>query len=431
MTLEGAREHGVPTRTAGDRRLYYGTWLIAAAFVTQFVSVGAQNYVIGSFMVPMTGELGWSRAEFILPRSIGQIVAALTGFLIGVRVDRHGARPFMICGLVVLSLALLALSFVTALWQWILLNGIALTLGASMIGSLVVNVTLAKWFVEKRGRAIAWAAMGVSFGGIGVTPLITAWIDAYGWRSGWQALAAAALLLALPPALMMRRAPEDHGLHPDGKTQAQVDAGEASRAQADFDASLTRGQALRTGVFYLLVLAFGLFQVSIPVMLFQTVPFMTDAGYSRTTAALMLLVASIPALATKPVWGWLIDHMNPRPLAAVSAMLTGLAVLMIVVAVQLRSESWEYVAFFLLGVGWGGMIPMQEVIWGSYFGRRHLGAVRSAALPMALVFSAGGPLAAAHYHDVVGNYDGAMLVVGGLALLSGVVLMALPRPRGR
>ena len=34
MTLEGAREHGVPTRTAGDRRLYYGTWLSAAAFVT-------------------------------------------------------------------------------------------------------------------------------------------------------------------------------------------------------------------------------------------------------------------------------------------------------------------------------------------------------------------------------------------------------------
>lgn len=410
-----------------DARIYYGNWLVLAGFVTQFFSVGAMNYTIGSFMLPMTTELGWTRAEFILPRSLGQFVMAFTGFYIGSHVDRRGGRPFMLFGLGVLTLALIGLSFIQAWWQWVILNGVVLTVGAALIGSLVVNVTLSKWFVEHRGKAIAWSSMGVSFAGIGITPAVTRCIDTYGWRVGWLALAVSTLLLALPAALMMRRAPEDHGLFPDGKTKEQMASGAGARAQADFDASLTRQQALRTPVFYMLVAAFSMFQVLIPVVLFQTVPFMTDAGYSRATAALMITLASIPALLSKPLWGWLIDRMNPKPLAAFSVTLSGLALIMIVLSVQARSEAWEYVAFLLLGFGWGGTIPMQEVIWASYFGRRHLGAVRSAALPFALILGAGGPLAVAHYHDVVGNYDGALIFVACMSIVAGAMILALPK----
>jgi MFS transporter, OFA family, oxalate/formate antiporter len=410
-----------------DPRIYYGNWLILAGFVTQFISVGSMNYTIGAFMLPMTSELGWSRAEFILPRSLGQFVMAFTGFYIGSHVDRRGARPFMLLGLVILALALLALSFIQAWWQWVILNGIVLTVGASLIGSLVVNVMLSKWFVEKRGQAIAWSSMGVSFAGIGITPLVTRCIDTFGWRMSWQAMALATLVLTVPAALMMRRAPEDHGLFPDGKTREQLAAGAGARAQADYDTSLTRQQALRTPIFYMLVGAFSMFQMLIPVVLFQTIPFMTDAGYSRTTAALMITVASIPALVSKPVWGWLIDRMNPKPLAAFSVALSGVALIMIVVSVQARSEVWEYVAFLLMGVGWGGTIPMQEVIWGSYFGRRYLGSVRSAALPFALILGASGPLAVAHYYDRVGNYDGAFIFVGCLSILAGAIILALPK----
>jgi MFS transporter, OFA family, oxalate/formate antiporter len=412
--------------TTSDSKIYYGHWLIVAGFVTQFVSVGAMNYSIGAFMLPMTTELGWTRAEFILPRSLGQFVMAFTGFFIGSHVDRRGGRPFMLFGLAALSLALLGLSFIHTWWQWVVLNGIVLTVGAALIGSLVVNVTLSKWFVENRGKAIAWSSMGVSFAGIGMTPLITRCIDSFGWRTGWLAMAVATFVLTLPAALMMRRAPEDHGLHPDGKTSHQMESGAGARVQADFDTSLTRQQALRTPIFYMLVGAFSMFQVLIPVVLFQTIPFMTDAGYSRGTAALMITVASVPALLSKPLWGWLIDRMNPKPLAAFSVALSGVSLIMIVLSVQARSELWEYIAFLLMGFGWGGTIPMQEVIWGSYFGRRYLGAVRSAALPFALILGAGGPLAVAHYHDVVGNYDGAFIFVACMSIVAGAIILALP-----
>ncbi|MCB1644809.1 MAG: MFS transporter [Pseudomonadales bacterium] len=413
----------------GGPVIYYGYWLIVAAFLAQFVSVGVQNYVIGSFMIPMTDEMGWTRAEFTLPRTLGQVVMAFSGFFIGTWVDRSGAKRFMLMGAVILSVALYALSLIQTLWHWVVLNGVVLTVGAALIGNLVVNVTLAKWFVDFRGRAVAFAAMGVSFAGVFLTPVATMLIDALGWRTAWQWLAICTLLIIVPVAMSMRRAPEDYGLRPDGRTEADVASGKTAKANLDFQNSMTRREALGTSSFYLLVLAFGLFGITIQVMLIQTVPFMTDAGYSRSTAALMITLASVPALLSKPIWGWLIDGLRPKPLASTSAALTGLSLFIIVFAVTHDSLYGVYAGFCVLGFGWGGMIPLQEVIWASFFGRRYLGAVRSAAMPFSIFLTAGAPLATSYYFDQIGNYNGAILTVGSANLLSAVMILLIPEPR--
>jgi len=244
-------------------RIYYGYWLIGAAFVAQFVSVGSTNYVIGAFLKPMTSDLGWSRSEFTLSRTLGQFVMAFTGFFVGAYVDRHGGRRLMLAGIAILSTSLFLLAWTETLWQWVLLNGLVLTAGAAMLGNLVVNVSLSKWFVEKRGLAVGLAAMGVSFAGVALTPAMTLAIDAWGWRDAWRVLAAGAAVLIVPVAFVMRRAPEDHGLHPDGKSAEQVAAGHAQRASADFAASMNRREALGTTSFYILVIAFGMFGVTI------------------------------------------------------------------------------------------------------------------------------------------------------------------------
>ena len=93
-------------------------------------------------MIPMTESLGWTRTEFTLPRSIGQFVMALTGFLIGGYVDRFGARRFMLAGTMILAMALFATAYVRELWHWVLLNGFLLTTGAALIGNLVASITV-------------------------------------------------------------------------------------------------------------------------------------------------------------------------------------------------------------------------------------------------------------------------------------------------
>jgi OFA family oxalate/formate antiporter-like MFS transporter len=132
--------------------IYFGYYIVGAAFIAQFVAIGMYSYVLGSFMDPMLNELGWSRSDFTLTRSIGQCVMALVGVFVGVRVDRYGGRPIMLFGGVLLSISLCLHSWVQTLWQWWILNGVIVTAGCAMLGNLVVNVTLSKWFVEQRFR---------------------------------------------------------------------------------------------------------------------------------------------------------------------------------------------------------------------------------------------------------------------------------------
>ena len=415
----------VPGVANTSSRLYYGYYIILAGFITQFVSVGMANYVVGAFMIPMTEEFGWTRAEFSASRSIGQMVMAFTGFLIGAQIDKYGGRRFILIGGAILVAALLGLSQVQSLTHWLLLNGLALTAGAAMIGNLVVNVTLGKWFVERRGRAVALAGMGISLSGIVLPVLATYWVDLYGWRTSWQLLALGAGIMTLPMAFVVRRAPEDFGWHPDGISPDQVSAGQGAAASADFANSMTRAQAMRTSTFYTLVLAFGLFQISITVMLLQTIPLMTDAGYSRFVASSMISLASVPAFLSKPVWGMLIDRYSPKKLAAIGAALTGSAVLVIVYSTSNTLDAWVYTGFIMMGFGWGGLLPLQEVIWATTFGRRYLGSVRSTAFPFVLGMAALGPVLVASYYDRVGNYDLALALIALCNLGSAILLVRI------
>ncbi len=423
----------VPPPSPPARRplVFYGYWIVAGALVAQFVFTGTQISIIGVFLKPMTEDLGWQRAEFFYPQTLGNFVFAFFGFFIGVYVDRYGALPLMVIGVTVVVASLFLVAEVTELWQWVALRGVFFVLGAVLVGNLVVNVTVAKWFVEKRGRAIGIAAMGVSLAGVVWPPLMTAFTDEFGWRAGWRFLAILALLLVIPVAMIMHRRPEDEGLHPDGKSDKEVAAGGGAIAAADYANSFNRGEALRTSALYLVIVAFGLATVGVGVILTQTIPFLTDEGFSRNTAALMSSSMSLPALISKPIWGFIIEKVEPRPLAAIGFIFSAVAAIIILLAAKAGAAPPLAVGYVLMGVGFGGHIPIQEVIWASYFGRRYLGEVRSVAMPLSIVIGAGAPLAVASYFDRVGNYDGAFYAISALWAIAAVLVMLVRQPRKR
>ena len=198
-------------------RLYFGWYIVAGAFLAQMLQAGLSVYAGGVFLVPMTEDLGWSRTEFTLAQTVGQVVTGAIGFFIGAHVDRRGGRGVMIAGGVLVVSTLFAIAYIEEWWQWLVLRGLLFMAGSAMIGSLVVNVTLSKWFVDLRGRAIGAAAVGFSIGGIVIAPPLTAIVDEFGWRAGWQVLGVLVVIIIFPVALLFRRQPEDHGLNPDGR----------------------------------------------------------------------------------------------------------------------------------------------------------------------------------------------------------------------
>ncbi len=409
-------------------RYFYGWNIVGAAAAAMFASSALQGYGTGSFLVPMSDDLGWSRTEFILAITVGQFVMAAVSLYVGGLLDRRGPRPLMLIGTAVAAVSLLAASQVEELWQWVLIRGLAVALGTALAGGLVVNVSMSKWFVERRGRAIGFAAMGISLSGVVVPPALTALVDGVGWRAAWQLLALGFVLLMLPASLVMRRRPEDHGLHPDGRSDEDLRGGAGEAARRDLATSLTRREALRTRTMWMLVFAFGMSSLSLLALATQTIPYLTDFGFERDTAAAMLGLFAFPGLVTRPFWGLLAERIHPRFLAAGAFLCLSAGILTVIPAAQAGSEPAVAAGFLLAGVGIAGNLPMQELLWATFLGRRHLGQVRGAAMPFNLLFSASGPLLVSAYFDATGSYTGVLLTMSAAAVVGAFVILLVRPP---
>ena len=144
---------------------------------------------------------------------------------------------------------------------------------------------------------------------------------------------------------------------------------------------------------------------------------------------MLAFALALPAALVKPIWGSLSDVFAPKLMAALSFLVAAAGMWVIVGAAQTHQTAILAGGFVMVGIGLGGQIPIQEMIWGSYFGRRYLGSVRSVAMPFTLFFGAGGPLVVQFYFDKIGNYDGAFYGVSALWVLAAVLVMLVRKPK--
>ena len=413
-----------PLSPGGPRprpRIYYGWWIVLGAVIGQFVAMGVAGQISGVFLRPMTDELGWAAADYTLGTSAAFVAGGIAGFFIGPFVDRYGARPLMLIGGVTYGLALASISRVDEVWQFIALQAVAGGLGFAMVGPLVVNVTLSKWFVVRRGWAITIGSMGVSLASLIMPVLMTRVVDAEGWRTGYLVMGIMVWVLVIPVALLMRRMPEDYGLLPDGKreddevTEREVAQREATRR--DFANSYTRHEALRTRALWMLVVGFGLNMGAVSALLVHVIPFATDGGFTRAEAAsgfaAVLESDFAGAFPSKFVWGFGLQRFPVRHVAASAFLASASGVGILIVAVDTGALPLLAAGFLAWGFGFGGTIPIGEFVWARYFGRRYLGAVRSVGQPVTILLGSLGPISMALYYDASGSYGPAF---AGLAL---------------
>ncbi len=407
--------------------MFWGWWLVIGATVGQFVALGSSGGIAGVFLRPMTEDLGWTAAEYTLGGSAAFLLGGAIGVVVGQLVDRYGARPLMLVGAFVYVGSFLAMARVEVLWQFVVLSMLSGGAGYTLVGPLVVNAALAKWFVVRRGWAIALGSSGISLAGLIMPVTMTRVVDSIGWRDAYVILAVFVFAILAPVALVMRRQPEDYGLLPDGldpDAEAGVDAEAVEAQERDAANSYTRGEALRTPAIWLLIAGFGLNIMALTAILVHAIPFLTDHGFTRTEAALAIAVNGGANLGSKFVWGYFLQRVNVRYLGATALSISAMGVVLMLVSGEAGALPLMFFAFFCWGFGFGGTIPVSEFIWAKYFGRVHIGAVRGVGVPFTIVFGALGPILAGLYFDAAGSYGGvfaffvAAYLTGALAILA-------------
>ena len=414
--------------TSPRRRPFYGWWIVVGAVIAQFASMGASGQIGGVFLRPMTDELWWTTTEYALGGSAAFVFGGVAGFVIGPIVDRRGPRPLMLLGTFCYAAALLGMSRQQELWQFILLSMLAGGAGVSLVGPLVVNVTISKWFVVRRGWAIALGSIGISLSGL-ITPVVmTQVVDSIGWRDAYVVLSLTILALLLPVALVMRRSPEDYGMLPDGQRHEDVTSASAILATQDAANSYTRSEAIRTSGLWALTVGFGLNLAAMSAILVHGIAFMTDSGFTRTEASIGFAVNGFANLCSKFFWGWSLARFDPRYLSAGAFASSATGVGLMLVAASTASLPIMFLGFFAWGFGFGGTIPLGEFLWAKYYGRRYLGAVRSVGVPFTILFASVGPILVGLTFDAVGAYDGAFFVLVLIYVAGGLTILTSKEP---
>lgn len=408
------------------RRLpfYYGWTVVGAGFMTMFVSNGTAFWALQVFVGPMQEDTGWARASIMGALTVRWIVGGVGGLLLGFVLDkRHGPVLLLVAGALLDGGSMAALHWVDSQFEFLLLFGLAGGVGSIGTGRLIVGALIPKWFVMRRGVAMGVAATGSGVSALMVSPLAQVIVESAGWRAGWVWLGALTLALLLPLALLVRRAPEDIGLLPDGAQSPAYNVRSDAR-DAEQERSATVGEALRSPALWLLTLAtsVGLFSMSTNAS--SMVPYFESIGFTPAVAAAGLAVYGAFSTASRFIWGYVADRITVRRAIVLQSVLTA-------GGVALQLVAGGQTALFLIvayhGLMLGGFVVLQPLVWPEYFGRRSLGAITGITQFFTTFVLAAGPVFAGAVFDATDAYLWAYRTLVGTWLLT-AVLMAVVRP---
>ncbi len=419
----------VSEEQAERQPLFYGWVIVGVMTVIGGVTMAMAGFNFGLFIRPMERDLGISRQTFGWALSLRQVAGAVTGPFVGRVIDRRGARMLLIGATSVICVGMVGLSFVETGWQLIALFIVMGAVGMTGPGALMISVPVAKWFMMKRGRAMAIMSVGTPAGAVLFVPLTGLLIGKWGWENAWLILAVVCFVIVVPLAMFVRRQPEDMGLRPDGAPSTGAAGLAATRAHAAMDeASWTARDATRSATFWRLVVVFSLVMLAMGSVGLHRIPHFTDEGISAGWVSAAVAVDAAAACVSTFVLGWLIQRWPARFVGAVGFIFLAFAVFVTIFA---HTIPMMFFSMVLFGFGAGGMILLQGFLWADYFGRQHVGAIRGASMPVTLVFSAAGPPVAGLVYDQAGSYNPVWWVGIGLMIAGALVLAATPPPNRR
>lgn len=430
--MEAQRPLPAKANAAQDKRprFYYG-WVIVGVCMAVNALAGNVGVFFGLTIVPLQADLGWSRTTIVFASTLAALTGVVIQPLVGPFIDRYGPKGVLIAGALVGGGALMLAGQSRAPWQYYLSFGVFGLAVLQNVGLQATGVVVPKWFVAKRGRALAFIGTGLSLGSVLGVPVLQALISGLGWRLSSMILGLSlAVGIAAPSALFLHRQPEDLGLLPDGARPENASeplrrvgaVGLTPRSEP----SWTLRTALRTRTLYLLVAAWTLGTLPVTAYFVHTIPYLTDdKAFTAGTAASAWTTWFAFGLASKLAWGFLSERIPVR-LSAVACLL-GEAVGMVLLLNVGRGEPFLFLWSAVGGAAHGPFVQLQTLMWANYYGRPFLGTIRGVLAPPTVLASAFGPLLAAYLFQQQGEYRTVWLLFIFL-FLAGAILALLAAP---
>ncbi|MCH2510253.1 MAG: MFS transporter [Dehalococcoidia bacterium] len=423
---------GLRARLAQRLPFYYGWVILVVASVPSF---GARPVMavatLSVFVVPMTDEFGWSRAQFSGAVSLGALFGLLVSPFAGRLIDRYGSGVLLSASSAVVGLCAIGLSLTSPIWSFYALYVPGRAVFSSPL-ELGTSTAVSNWFIRRRPMGLAY--MGIIQGiGLTIFPVIAqVLIDGWGWRTAWLAVGIFTLSTGIiPMLLLMARRPEDMGLEADPEKDhrtvptSDVAAAGAPPSASNTESNYTVRQALATRAFWLLAIfsVFG-FVVQAGISLHQ-VPHYIGQGVPTHLAALTASTFAFGQVPGGVFWSFWARRVPLRVLLSVAAATMSVGAIGTGFS---SSLSTGIPMGFLLGVGVGGIHLLLRLTWADYYGRLHLGSIRGLTLPAQIGGQAIGPIIAGFMYDSTGGYETPFTAFGIIVAFAAVMVLTATPP---
>lgn len=420
----GTRLEVMRTETPA-RRVHPAWWIAAVSFVALF-GAAAFRSAPGVLMDPLHQEFGWSHGLISSAVSLNLLLFGLTAPFAAALMARFGVRRVVIAALVLVAAGSGFTVLMTTSWQLIFCWGLLIGLGTGSMALAFVSTIVDRWFVARRGLVSGLLTAASATGQLVFLPLAAMLAEGFGWRAASLVIAAAALLVAVLVALVMREYPRDLGLSAYGATGAEPEAAPQRGNPALLALGALR-EAAREPVFWLLAASFAICGASTNGLVnTHFVPAAHDHGMPATTAASLLAVIGVFDVVGTVASGWLTDKINPRVLLVVYYLLRGasLFVLPHLFGPVAGPDMVLFVVFY--GLDWVATVPPTMALCREHFGAR-------ASVVFGWVFASHQVGAAAIagiaglVRDVFGDYAPAWFAAGLLCALAAIFSASIRR----
>ncbi|MGY2082247.1 MFS transporter [Blastococcus sp. SYSU DS0539] len=341
--------------------------MVWALSVTETVSYGVLYYSFAVFLVPMREELGASTAQLSGALTLALALTGIGGVVVGRWLDRSGPRWIMTAGSLLGGASVLAWSQAEGLLGlYLAFTGIGLASAAVLYepAYAVINT----WFRRDRAKALLTLTVVAGFASTIFLPTSQFLIELLGWRSALVVLAAVVAACAVPHALLLRRAPADLGLAPDGRPDPGPPPGAGAGAPdattvPDLAPYRGTGAAWRRPAVRWLTLATALQMVANAVVVVFLVAYLLEAGAPPGLAALAAGALGALSVTGRVVLTVLAARLGIGNVTA--AMVAGQA-LGVMLLFLLPQPAATVVFVLLFGVGFGVLNIARPALLGQY-----------------------------------------------------------------
>jgi MFS family permease len=406
--------------------LFYGWRMVGVSCAIRLLGGGLHAYGFTVFFLPITQELGLSRAATSLVFSLARAQGAIEGPVAGYCIDRYGPRPVIFVATLLAGIGYMLLAGVHS-YTALLIVYMAIISLSYQAGFMDATMVVANsWFIRKRALAMSLTSGSIALGGTLITPFLAYAVHTWGWRSAAMGAGVAFLIGGLPLSLLLRRSPESMGLLPDGEPLPKtMDAKGSTHPVAEAEFSMQ--QTLHSRQFWLLSFATTFRVVCSSCVLVHFVPILVWRGLTEQRAAFFLAFIALLGMPAHLLIGWLGDRLNKPRLMATCMIIASLSVYLLFS----NTAEWQLWLALVLFTVVEGLFPVTWATVGDFFGRNNFAKVRGSMSFLYMWGSVIGPVIAGAVYDRTQSYSPLMWGLIGLCWATALIYAVLVKPISR